>query len=229
MDFTSGIGVTNTGHAHPRVVEAIQNQAAKLIHGQANIVYHEPMIRLSEELSHIVPPELDTFFFSNSGAEAVEAAVKLARAATGKQNIIVFQGSFHGRTHATMAMTTSKTIYRAGYQPLVSGIFVSPFPYAYAYGWDEETTVEGLGMEYIALPIDGRDAINFDNAKKLDEILSQYEKPVLVHCGSSNRVGALFALRENMNGASDKDSLAFGKSAGMPSLESTVKTRLEED
>jgi uncharacterized protein (TIGR01244 family) len=96
-------------------------------------------------------------------------------------------------------------------------------------GLDEETTVEGLGMEYIALPIDGRDAINFDNAKKLDEILSQYDKPVLVHCGSSNRVGALFALRENMNGASDEDSLAFGKSAGMTSLESTVRTRLEEN
>ncbi len=96
-------------------------------------------------------------------------------------------------------------------------------------GLDEETTVEGLGMEYIALPIDGRDAINFDNAKKLDEILSQYDKPVLVHCGSSNRVGALFALRENMNGASDEDSLAFGKSAGMTSLESTVQTRLEEN
>jgi 4-aminobutyrate aminotransferase len=142
LDFTSGIGVTNTGHAHPRVVEAIQEQAARLIHGQANIVYHEPMIRLSEELSQIVPPKLDTFFFSNSGAEAVEGAVKLARAATGKQNIIVFQGSFHGRTHATMAMTTSKTIYRAGFQPLVPGIFVAPFPYAYDYGWDEETTVQ---------------------------------------------------------------------------------------
>ena len=142
IDFTSGIGVTNTGHAHPRVVEAIQNQAAKLIHGQANIVYHEPMIRLSEELSHIVPRGLDTFFFSNSGAEAVEASVKLARAATGKPNIIVFQGSFHGRTHATMAMTTSKTIYRAGFQPLVPGIFVAPFPYAYDYGWDEETAVQ---------------------------------------------------------------------------------------
>ncbi len=141
LDFTSGIGVTNTGHAHPKVVQAIQSQAGKILHAQANIVYHEPMIHLTEELSQIVPPKLDTFFFSNSGAEAVEAAVKLARAATGKPNIIVFQGSFHGRTHATMAMTTSKTIYRAGYQPLVPGIFVVPFPYAYAYGWDEETTV----------------------------------------------------------------------------------------
>ena len=141
IDFTSGIGVTNTGHAHPKVVAAVQKQAAKILHAQANIVYHEPMIQLTEELSQILPEKLNSYFFSNSGAEAVEAAVKLARAATGRQNIIVFQGSFHGRTHATMAMTTSKTIYRAGYQPLVPGIFVSPFPYAYYYGWDEETTV----------------------------------------------------------------------------------------
>lgn len=141
MDFTSGIGVTNTGHAHPRVVKAVQDQAAKMLHAQANIVYHEPMIQLTQELSQILPPSLDSYFFSNSGAEAVEAAVKLARMATKKQNIIVFQGSFHGRTHATMSMTTSKTIYRAGYQPLVAGIFVTPFPYAYRYGWDEETAV----------------------------------------------------------------------------------------
>lgn len=141
LDFTSGIGVTNTGHAHPRVVQAVQEQAAKILHAQANIVYHEPMIQLTEALSRIIPAPLDSFFFSNSGAEAVEGAVKLARAATGKQSIIVFQGSFHGRTHATMAMTTSKTIYRAGFQPLVPGIFVAPFPYAYYYGWDEETAV----------------------------------------------------------------------------------------
>jgi 4-aminobutyrate aminotransferase len=100
------------------------------------------MIELTEELSRILPPELDTYFFSNSGAEAVEAAIKLARVATGKPNIIVFQGSFHGRTHAAMAMTTSKTVYRAGYQPLVPGIFVAPFPYSYYYGWDEATTVD---------------------------------------------------------------------------------------
>ncbi len=143
MDFTSGIGVTNTGHAHPRVVQAIQDQAAKILHAQVNIVYHEPLLQLTEELSRIMPAEsLDTFFFSNSGAEAVEGAVKLAKAATGKTNIIVFQGSFHGRTHATMAMTTSKTIYRGGYQPLIPGIFVAPFPNAYAYGWDEDQAID---------------------------------------------------------------------------------------
>jgi 4-aminobutyrate aminotransferase len=99
------------------------------------------MLRLIDALGEIVPPALDTFFFSNSGAEAIEGAVKLARAATGRPNVIVFQGSFHGRTNATMAMTTSKTIYRSGYQPLAAGIFVAPYPYAYRYGWDEETTL----------------------------------------------------------------------------------------
>ncbi|MBM3120619.1 MAG: aminotransferase class III-fold pyridoxal phosphate-dependent enzyme [Chloroflexi bacterium] len=141
LDFTCGIGVTNTGHAHPRVVAAIQEQAAKLLHGQAALVAHQPMLRLVEELLPIVPKPLDSFFFTNSGAEVIEGAVKLARHATGKPNVIVFQGSFHGRTNATMAMTTSKTIYRAGYGPLASGVFVAPFPYAYYYGWDEETTV----------------------------------------------------------------------------------------
>jgi 4-aminobutyrate aminotransferase len=140
LDFTCGIGVTNTGHCHPRVVRAIQEQAAKLLHGQVNIVYHPPLLELVEELRAIVPQGLDCFFFSNSGAEAVEGAVKLARQATGRPNVIVFQGSFHGRTGLTMALTTSKTVYRAGYQPLPAGVFVAPYPYAYRYGWGAEET-----------------------------------------------------------------------------------------
>ena len=142
LDFTSGIGVTNTGHCHPRVVEAVQKQAGLLLHGQVNIVLHPRMLELIEELTSIVAPELDGFFFSNSGAEAVEGAVKLARTATARPNVIVFQGSFHGRTVGTMSLTTSKTIYRAGYQPLMPGVFVTPFPYAYRYGWPSEQTVE---------------------------------------------------------------------------------------
>lgn len=140
LDFTSGIGVTNTGHCHPKVVQAIQEQAAKLMHGQVNIIFHQPLLELAEELRPIVPEGLDSFFFSNSGAEAVEGAVKLARHATGRPNVIVFQGSFHGRTALTMALTTSKTIYRAGYQPLPAGVFVAPYPYAYRYGWSPEET-----------------------------------------------------------------------------------------
>ncbi len=138
LDFTCGIGVTNTGHCHPKVVAAIREQAGLFLHAQANIVIHKPMLQLIEELRTVVPPSIDGFFFANSGAEAVEGAVKLARAATGKQNIIVFSGSFHGRTAGTMALTTSKTIYRAGFGPLPSGVFVAPFPYAFRLGMSEE-------------------------------------------------------------------------------------------
>lgn len=140
LDFTCGIGVTNTGHCHPRVVEAIRKQAGLLLHGQVNIVYHKPLLELVSQLKTILPPEIDGYFFSNSGAEAIEGAMKLARQVTGRPNIIVFQGSFHGRTVGTMSLTTSKTIYRAGYQPLMPGVFVAPFPYAYRYGWDDEKT-----------------------------------------------------------------------------------------
>ena len=140
LDFTCGIGVTNTGHCHPQVVEAIKKQAELLVHGQINIIVHEPILDLTAELKKIVPPTIDGFFFSNSGAEAIEGAIKLARRATGRTNVIVFQGSFHGRTVGTMSLTTSKTIYRAGYQPLMPGVYVAPYPYAYRYGWSEEQT-----------------------------------------------------------------------------------------
>ena len=140
LDFTTGIGVTNTGHCHPKVVEAVIEQAGKMLHGQVNIVLHPPLLRLIEQLHTILPQQLDGYFFSNSGAEAVEGAIKLARAATSRPNIIVFQGSFHGRTVGTMSLTTSKTIYRAGYQPLMPGVFVAPYPYAVRYGWEAEPT-----------------------------------------------------------------------------------------
>jgi 4-aminobutyrate aminotransferase len=130
--------VTNTGHCHPKVVEAIREQAGKFLHAQANIVIHKPMMQLIEELRTIVPPSIDGFFFSNSGAEAVEGAMKLARNATGKNSVIVFSGSFHGRTAGTMALTTSKTVYKMGPQLLPSGVYVAPYPYAYRLGMSEE-------------------------------------------------------------------------------------------
>ena len=153
LDFTCGIAVTNTGHCHPKVVEAIQRQAGQLLHGQVNIVVHKPLLELVDVLRTILPPEMDGFFFSNSGAEAVEGAIKLARMATGRPNIVVFQGSFHGRTTGTMALTTSKTVYRAGYQPLMAGVFVAPYPYAYRYGWDAEQTSQWCleELEYLLL------------------------------------------------------------------------------
>jgi 4-aminobutyrate aminotransferase len=141
-DFTSGIGVTNTGHCHPRVVQAIQAQASHLIFGQMNIVVPPTTVSLAQKLNEVTPPSIDQFFFSNSGAEAIEASVKLARMATHRRNLIVFQGSFHGRTHQAMAMTTSKYVYRYDYQPLPGGVFVAPFPYSYYFGWNDAETVD---------------------------------------------------------------------------------------
>jgi 4-aminobutyrate aminotransferase len=131
LDFTSGIGVTNTGHCHPRVVEAVRKQAGRLLHLQANTAYHEPMLRLIAAMKEVIPSELDTYFFANSGAEAVETALKLARAATGRTNIIAFERSFHGRTIGTMSLTASKSIYRKGYQPLMPGVFFAPYAYCF--------------------------------------------------------------------------------------------------
>lgn len=140
LDFTSGIGVINTGHCHPQIVKAVQDQAANLLFGQMNIVLPPVMLKLAQKLNAVTPGSIEQFFFSNSGAEATEAAVKLARHASGKRNIIVFQGSFHGRTHQAMAMTTSKYIYRYNYQPLPGGIFIAPYPYSYHYGWSDSDT-----------------------------------------------------------------------------------------
>lgn len=139
LDFTAGIAVNSTGHCHPKVTAAIAAQAERFIHAQVNVMTHDLLEPLAAKLASITPAGIDTFFFANSGAEITEAAVKLSKQATGRQNVIVFQGSFHGRTHMAMAMTTSKTIYRAGHSPLPGGVFVSPFPDPLAS--DQEATI----------------------------------------------------------------------------------------
>lgn len=138
LDFTGGIAVTATGHCHPVVVSAIARQAERFIHAQANIYTHDLLQFLAQRLAELTPPRIDTFFFANSGAEIIEASVKLAKQATGRQNVIVFQGGFHGRTHQAMAMTTTKSVYRAGHGPLPSGIFVAPFPAVRAANLESE-------------------------------------------------------------------------------------------
>jgi 4-aminobutyrate aminotransferase len=142
LDFTAGIGVTSTGHCHPRVVEAAQRQVATLIHGQYTTVLHRPLLTLADRLGEVLPTELDSVFFVNSGSEAVEAALRLARHATGRPNLVVFHGSFHGRTLGAASMTTSGTKFRAGFAPLMAGVVIAPFPFAYRYGWDEHTATE---------------------------------------------------------------------------------------
>jgi 4-aminobutyrate aminotransferase len=131
LDYTSGIGVTNTGHAHPRVVAAIQAQAAKLLHGQQNIVYHEPGLRLYERLAGLLPGGPWQAFLANSGAEAVEGAVKVARAATGRPAIIAFRYAFHGRTGQAMALTAAKDVYRGAFEPLPGSVYHADYPYCF--------------------------------------------------------------------------------------------------
>ncbi|MCP9623603.1 aminotransferase class III-fold pyridoxal phosphate-dependent enzyme [Nocardia otitidiscaviarum] len=142
LDFTAGIGVTSTGHCHPRVVEAAQAQVAKLVHGQYTTVMHRPLLDLTEKLGEVLPEGLDSLFFANSGSEAVEAALRLARQSTGRPNIIVFHGGFHGRTVAAATMTTSGTRFSAGFSPLIGGVHVAPFPTAFRYGWSEEQATD---------------------------------------------------------------------------------------
>ncbi|GAA4920706.1 aspartate aminotransferase family protein [Nesterenkonia rhizosphaerae] len=145
LDFTAGIGVTSTGHCHPKVVAAAQQQVGTLIHGQYTTVMHRPLQQLTQRLSEVLPAGLDSVFFSNSGSEAAEAALRLARQATGRPNIVVFQGGFHGRTVAAASMTTSGTKFRAGFSPLMGGVVVSPFPnpsHYRRYGWDQDQATD---------------------------------------------------------------------------------------
>ncbi|PSR76487.1 hypothetical protein PHLCEN_2v8390 [Hermanssonia centrifuga] len=130
LDFTTGIGVTGLGHCHPKVSGAAAKQCMELVHGQCSIAFTEPYLQLIERLLPMMPdPSLDSFFFWNSGSEAIEAAMKMARLFTGKQNIIAMQGAYHGRTFGAMAVTKSKTIYSEGFHPLMPGVFSIPYPY----------------------------------------------------------------------------------------------------
>ncbi|PAU87586.1 aspartate aminotransferase family protein [Pseudomonas sp. WN033] len=142
LDFTSGIGVTSTGHCHPAVVEAAQAQVGKVIHAQYTTVTHPPMLELTERLAEKMPGDINSVAFSNSGSEAVEMALRLARQATGRANVIVFNGGFHGRTMAAASLTTSGTKVRSGFHPMMAGVVVAPFPHAWRYGWSEQEATE---------------------------------------------------------------------------------------
>jgi 4-aminobutyrate aminotransferase len=128
LDFTAGIAVVATGHCHPLVVDAVQRQAAKLIHMSGTDFYYEPQIELAERLARLAPgPKSKKVFFTNSGAEAVEAALKLARYHTGRQRVVAFYGAFHGRTFGAMSLSGSKLQHRRGFEPLVPEIHHVPY------------------------------------------------------------------------------------------------------
>ena len=132
LDWVGGVGVLNIGYSQPEVVKAVQDQAGKYFHAMANIVTHEGYVALAEKLNAIAPVKGDKkrSFFINSGAEADENAVKVAKAYTKRPNIIVFSGAFHGRTLMTMAMTAKKA-YARGMGPFPDGVYRAEFPYLY--------------------------------------------------------------------------------------------------
>src|ERR1041385_5144352 len=129
LDFTAGIAVTSTGHCHPHVVAAIQDQAAKLLHMSGTDFYYQPQIDLAQRLAELAPGRsAKRVFFTNSGAEALEAALKLARFHTGRTRVIAFLGAFHGRTYGAMSLSGSKLVHRRGFSPLVPDIHHVPYP-----------------------------------------------------------------------------------------------------
>ncbi len=142
LDFTAGIGVTSTGHCHPQVVEAAQRQVGTLIHAQYTTVMHRPLLTLADRLGEVLPEGLARLFFANSGSEAVEAALRLSRQATGRPNIVAFHGGFHGRTVAAASMTTSGTKFRSGFSPIMGGVHVAPFPDPTHFGWPVEEATD---------------------------------------------------------------------------------------
>src|SRR3954470_20552928 len=135
LDFSSGIAVTSTGHCHPNVVAAIQKQAGELIHMSGTDFYYESLVTLADRLSKIAPmPGPHRIYHGNSGAEAVECALKLVRYHTGRPNIIAFYGAFHGRTMGALSLTASKPQQRRRFAPLLPGVTHVPFPNAYRAG-----------------------------------------------------------------------------------------------
>ncbi|MBI1903637.1 MAG: acetyl ornithine aminotransferase family protein [Planctomycetia bacterium] len=129
LDFTAGIAVCSTGHCHPRVVRAIQQQSEKLLHMSGTDFYYEPQIKLAQKLAQIAPGSSPKrVFFTNSGTESIEAAIKLARYHTRRPHIIAFQGAFHGRTMGALSLTASKAVQRRGFGPFLPGVTHVPFP-----------------------------------------------------------------------------------------------------
>ncbi|MPZ53258.1 MAG: aminotransferase class III-fold pyridoxal phosphate-dependent enzyme [Acidimicrobiia bacterium] len=140
-DFASGTAVANLGHNHPAVVVAAHTQIDRMVHSGC-ILRYDTLVDCAERLRGITPDGIQKFAFANSGSEAVEGAVKLARYSSGRQGVVTFRGGFHGRTMGSVAYTTSNAKYRDGYHPVLGSTFVTPFPHPYRWGVSEEEAIE---------------------------------------------------------------------------------------
>lgn len=237
LDFTAGIAVTAAGHCHPHVVAAIQDQAAKLIHMSGTDFYYQPQIDLSERLSKAAPgSSAKRIFFTNSGAEALEAGLKLARWHTGRTRVIAFLGAFHGRTYGAMSLSGSKLVHRRGFAPLVPDIHHVPYPQGAASRNDplggrrcvkeiEETVLARVAPpeEVAAIfvePIQGEGGYNVppdDFLPALRELCDRYGMLLVADEVQSGmgRTGKLFAC-EHWNVEPDILCTAKGIASGMP-------------
>jgi len=240
LDFTAGIAVCATGHCHPQVVNAIKDQADRLLHMSGTDFYYTPQIILAEKLANLAPgKDGHRVYFGNSGAEAVEAAFKLARWHTKRELNIAYFGAFHGRTMGALSLTASKTIQKKHYNPLVPGI--THIPYAYCYrcpynltypkcdlycvNWIEDTLFRTtIPPEEVAAifvePIQGEGGYIVpppDFHKKLKQITEKYGILLVADEVQSGmgRTGKMFAM-ENFGVVPDMMSLAKGISSGMP-------------
>ena len=141
LDFACGISVVNAGHNHPAIVAAAKDQLDRVWHAGGAFRY-DSLVTAAEKVVSVLPPSIDRIFFMNSGAEAVEASMKLARKVTGRQGIFTFRGGFHGRTMGSVTYTTSKAKYREGYHPLLPSTFVTPFPHPFRWGMTEDEATD---------------------------------------------------------------------------------------
>jgi 4-aminobutyrate aminotransferase len=240
LDFTSGIAVCNTGHCHPQVVAAVQEQVSQLIHTCGADFYHPPMIRLVERLAQITPGDCKKrVFLANSGAEVVESGLKLARWHTGRQKIIAFLGAFHGRTLGALSLNASKVIQTKGFGPLVPGIVHVPYGHCYRCAYNlvypdcdyecvryiEEVTFKSItSPDEVALiaiePIQGEGGYIVpppDYHRRLKEMAGRYGILYMmdeIQTGMG-RTGKMFAS-EHFGVQPDIVTLAKGIASGMP-------------
>jgi len=240
LDFAAGIAVVATGHCHPKVVKAIQDQAAKLIHMSGTDFYYENMVQLAEKLASLVPGQGPRrVYFGNSGTEAVEAALKLARYHTGRGQFITFVGAFHGRTMGSLALTGSKSVQKKGFFPVMPGVHHVPYAYCYrcAYGKTPDScAVEcvkaietelfrtTLPAEEVAAifvePIQGEGGYVVPPRKFFDELRRLADKHGILLIADEvqsgmGRTGKMFAS-EHFGLEPDVIALAKGIASGMP-------------
>ena len=240
LDFAAGIAVVATGHCHPRVVKAIQEQAAKLIHMSGTDFYYENMVALAEKLAALVPGKGSRrVYFGNSGTEAIEAAIKLARYHTGRGQFVAFVGAFHGRTMGSLALTGSKSVQKKGFFPVMPGVHHVPYAYCYrcAYGKSPDSCavecVKAIETELFRTmlppdevaaifvePVQGEGGYVVPPRKFFDELRRLADKHGILLVADEvqsgmGRTGKMFAS-EHFGLEPDVITLAKGIASGMP-------------